>query len=80
MKTAANDRMTNENGRTVSPVPDDWRTRTVLDVPTGGALFDLSRSASYRAAQTGDLPTIRLGRRLVVPVAQVLAMLEGPAA
>ena len=57
---------------------DDLRERTVVDVPTGGAVLDLSRSASYRAAERGYLPTIKLGdRRVVVPVARLLAMLEG---
>lgn len=50
----------------------------VVDVPTGGAFLGLSRSASYRAAASGYLPTIKLGdRRVVVPVARLLAMLEG---
>ena len=57
---------------------DDLRERTVVDVPTGGAALGLSRSASYRAAERGYLPTIKLGdRRVVVPVARLLAMLEG---
>lgn len=60
---------------------DDLRERTVVDVPTGGAFLDLSRSASYRAAERGYLPTIKLGdRRVVVPVARLLAMLEGEGA
>jgi hypothetical protein len=59
---------------------DELRERAVVGVPTGGAVLGLSRSASYRAAERGEIPTIRLGRRLVVPVPRLLAMLEGEAA
>ena len=63
------------------PSLDELRKLTVVDVPTGGAALGLSRSASYRAAERGYLPTIKLGdRRVVVPVARLLAMLEGEGA
>ncbi len=51
-------------------VPDDWRSRTVVSVPVAGKLLDLSRQAAYDAVARGDLPAIRMGRRLVVPVAK----------
>lgn len=47
----------------------------VLPVPEAGRLLGLGRSASYEAARRGELPTLRLGRRLVVPVARLEAML-----
>jgi hypothetical protein len=34
--------------------------------------------AGYRAAATGDLPTIRLGRRLYVPTARLCALIGLP--
>ena len=40
-----------------------------LTVPEAGRLyFDLSRNASYEAARRGDIPTIKIGRLLRVPV------------
>ena len=40
----------------------------LLDVPDAGRLAGLSRYASYRAAEDGTMPTLRLGeRRLRVP-------------
>jgi hypothetical protein len=40
-----------------------------LTVPEAGKLyFDLGRNASYEAARRGDIPTIRIGRLLRVPV------------
>jgi hypothetical protein len=48
----------------------------VLDVPDAGRLaFHLGRAASYQAAARGDLPTIRCGRRIVVPTAQLRQLL-----
>lgn len=44
-------------------------TPKTLDVPTAGRLyFGLSRNGSYEAAKRGDLPTIRVGRLLRVPI------------
>jgi hypothetical protein len=48
---------------------------TVLSVEHGGQLFGLGRSAAYEAAQRGELPVLRFGRRMVVPTARLLAML-----
>ena len=53
----------------------DVRGRATCEVPDAGALLGLSRSSAYRAAARGEIPTIRLGRRLVVPVAKLLEML-----
>ena len=48
-----------------------------MSVPEAGRkYFDLSRDASYAAAQRGDIPTIRVGRLLRVPVAAMDRKLE----
>jgi hypothetical protein len=40
-----------------------------LTVPEAGRrYFDLGRNASYEAARRGDIPTIRIGRLLRVPI------------
>jgi excisionase family DNA binding protein len=41
----------------------------VYTVPEAGRLLGLSRNGAYEAAKRGDIPTIRVGRRLVVPKA-----------
>ena len=41
--------------------------RLVYTVPQAGALLGLSRNGSYEAAKRGDIPTIRIGRLLLVP-------------
>jgi hypothetical protein len=46
-------------------------------VPEAGRkYFDLSRGASYDAAKRGDIPTIKIGRLLRVPVRALEAMLD----
>ena len=40
-----------------------------------GQLFGISRGSTYKAAGAGEIPTIRIGRRLVVPVARLRVIL-----
>jgi Helix-turn-helix domain len=48
-----------------------------LSVPEAGAkYFGLSRNGSYDAAERGDLPTIRIGKLLRVPVRAMERMLD----
>ncbi|MCO5083951.1 MAG: helix-turn-helix domain-containing protein [Rhizobiaceae bacterium] len=45
-------------------------SQATLSVPEAGAIFfRLSRNGSYEAAKRGELPTVRIGRKIVVPVA-----------
>jgi hypothetical protein len=47
-----------------------------LDVPEAGRrYFGLSRAGSYAAAGRGDIPTIRIGRKIRVPVVALERML-----
>ena len=39
----------------------------VYNVPTAGRLLNLSRATAYMLANQGVIPTIRFGKRLVVP-------------
>jgi len=46
-------------------------------VPEAGRrYFDMGMSASYAAAARGDLPTIRIGRKLRVPIVALERMLD----
>lgn len=51
---------------------------TVVTVPIAAELLGMSRTAGYRAASTGDLPTITLDGALRVPVAKLYTMLGLP--
>jgi excisionase family DNA binding protein len=55
--------------RTVEQAP------LVYTVPEAGRLLDLTPSQAYEAAARGDLPTIRIGRRVVVPKAALAELL-----
>jgi excisionase family DNA binding protein len=46
----------------------------VLTVEQAARLLGISRGLAYSAARSGQLPTIRLGRRLLVPTARLLEL------
>jgi excisionase family DNA binding protein len=46
-----------------------------MTVEQAGRLLGISRGAAYRAAARGQIPTIRLGRRLLVPTARLHQLL-----
>ena len=49
-----------------------------LTVPEAGRrYFNLSRNGSYDAAARGEIPTIKIGRLLRVPVRALEQMLDG---
>jgi excisionase family DNA binding protein len=52
-------------------------SRLTCTVPEAGRLLGIGRDAAYRAAAKGEIPTIRLGRRLVVPLAKLESLLGG---
>lgn len=54
---------------------DDLHGRLTITVPEAGEVLGIGRAAAYAAADSGDIPTLRVGRRLIVPVARLRAML-----
>jgi len=48
--------------------PEPILERLAISIPEAGASIDLGRSASYDAAKRGDIPTVRIGGWLVVPL------------
>jgi hypothetical protein len=56
-------------------------TALTISVPEAGKkYFGLCRNASYDAAARGELPVIRIGRLLRVPVRALEQMLDGASA
>lgn len=51
--------------------------RLTCSIGEAGALLGIGRASAYEAARTGQIPTIRLGRRLVVPRAALERLLNG---
>jgi hypothetical protein len=56
------------------PKPDT--TVLVMTVPEAGAKLGLGRNASYEAAARGEIPTIRIGKLLKVPIVSFDRMLD----
>ena len=55
--------------------------RLTLTVDEAAEALGVSRSTAYSLVQRGELPSVRLGRRIVVPARRLLALLDGePAA
>jgi excisionase family DNA binding protein len=50
--------------------------RLVLTVTEVGQLLAVSRAFAYELVARGELPVIRLGRRIVVPKAALMEFLE----
>ncbi len=58
----------------MKPLPEP-NERPTVSVPEAGEFLGIGRATAYEAAKAGDLPTIRLGKRLVVPTAALRRML-----
>ena len=46
-----------------------------ITVPLAGQLLGLSRNKAYEAAAKGEIPTIKFGKRIVVPTMPLRRML-----
>jgi excisionase family DNA binding protein len=57
------------------PTLPDPLAEPTISVETAGLLLGISRGSAYAAAAAGDIPTIRVGRRLLVPTAALRRML-----
>ena len=52
-------------------------TTLTMSVPAAGTkYFGLSRNGAYDAAKRGEIPTIKIGRLLRVPIRALEAMLD----
>lgn len=58
----------------------DAEPRRTYDVEEAGRLLGIGRNAAYEAVKRGDIPSIRIGKRLLVPKAILDRMLAGEAA
>jgi excisionase family DNA binding protein len=50
--------------------------RLTYNVEEAGQLLGIGRGSAYQAARAGELPTVRLGRRLLVPRAALMSLLN----
>lgn len=61
------------------PGDSDLQHRVVLTVAEAGRLLGISRNSAYEAVRRGELPAVRIGRRLIVPKAALDRLLSGGA-
>jgi len=60
----------------IAPVLDELETRVTLTIEEAAGLLGLGRTAAYEAARRGEIPSRRLGMRVLVPVPAFLAWLS----
>ena len=46
-----------------------------MTVEQAGEVFGISRASAYEGVRTGEIPSIRIGRRILVPTAAVWRLL-----
>jgi excisionase family DNA binding protein len=51
--------------------------RRTVTVEEAGRQLGIGRNTAYEAARLGQIPVIRVGKRLVVPVAALERLLQG---
>lgn len=54
--------------------------RRTLTVEEAGRQLGISRNSAYEAAKRGEIPTIRIGRLILVPIAAFARLLDEPQA
>jgi excisionase family DNA binding protein len=61
----------------------DTRERLTLTVEEAAQVLGIGRTLAYEAVKRGDIPTVRIGRRLLVPQVAIAQLLSdqrvGPA-
>ena len=49
--------------------------KSTLSLPEAANALGIARSSAYEAARRGEIPTIRIGKRILVPVVALERML-----
>ena len=53
--------------------------RKTLTITEASKALGVSRNKAYEAARRGEIPTIKIGKRILVPLAALERMLQGSA-
>ena len=59
---------------------DGTATRATVTVVEAAKRLGIGRNQAYEAAHRGEIPTIRIGKRILVPTAALDRLLDGKAA
>lgn len=76
-RDARREKLAQSTGEVCPPITlADIRHLAVIRVwPEAAELLGISKASAYRAAEEGTIPTLKVGRRLLVPVPRLLALL-----
>jgi len=66
-----------ERPQSVASHAQPLEERLTVTVEEAAELLGVSRSTAYSLVRQGELPSLRLGRRIVVPMRRLLALLDG---
>jgi excisionase family DNA binding protein len=55
------------------------KRRLTITVPEAAEQLGISKNAGYTAVKSGEIPTIKIGKRILVPLAALERMLQGSA-
>jgi excisionase family DNA binding protein len=83
---AASDVLSGESGDETPPAPSPAPRepnltsgdRATLTVDEVAEILGISRGSAYEGCRRGEIPSLRVGRRIVVPAHQLQAHLSGP--
>ena len=62
---------------TTSATSADQAERLTLSVPVAAAMVGIGRSTLYELVRSGDVRSVRLGKRIVIPITVIEALLRG---
>jgi len=62
----------------VSQQTKEYQDRLCLSIPETARMLGISRGLAYELARSGQLPVLRLGKRLLVPRIALERMLSQP--
>ncbi len=56
---------------------EDNVTRLAITVSEAACRLGIGRNSAYEAVRRGEIPTIRIGKRILVPVSALERLLDG---
>ena len=62
----------------MKPIDLDATEKRTISVEEAGRQLGLSRNSAYQAAGRGEIPTIKIGRRLLVPIVAFERLFDRP--
>jgi excisionase family DNA binding protein len=55
----------------------DMDNEATIPVPRAAALLGISRGSAYKAVRAGEIPAVKIGKRLLVPRRALERLLDG---